>query len=195
MDIDTLGSYNTLKATIPHLVESAKKNPNNGTNVSTGGRIIFISASFHFTGMALQTHAAAAKAGVDAIMAGTALEYGPLGVTSNVITPGPSTSPFLPLSLQSNTPPVAGTEGMARLGDKKSEASGAAQRKNPLGRYGTVKEIADGTVYLFADTGSYVNGEVLVIDGGGWRVTGSFDGERSYPDYLFDGTFTKKAKL
>ncbi|KAA8576753.1 hypothetical protein EYC84_006817 [Monilinia fructicola] len=36
---------------------------------------------------------------------------------------------------------------MARLGDKESEASGDAQRRNPLGRYGTVKEIADGTVY------------------------------------------------
>ena len=85
---------------------------------------------------------------------------------------------------------------MARLGDAKSEATCAAQSKNPLGRYGTVKEIADGTVYLFADTGSYVNGEVLVIDGGGWRVTGSFDGERSYPDYLFEGPFAaKKAKL
>ncbi|EHL01119.1 putative Peroxisomal 2,4-dienoyl-CoA reductase SPS19 [Glarea lozoyensis 74030] len=144
-----------------------------------GGRILFISAAFHYTGMPLQTHAAAAKAGVDAIMAGTALEYGPYGITSNVITPGP----------------IAGTEGMARLGDPKSEATGAAQRKNPLGRYGTVKEIADGTVYLFADTGSYVNGEVLVIDGGGWRSTGAFDGEKTYPDYLLDGTFTKKAKL
>jgi peroxisomal 2,4-dienoyl-CoA reductase len=84
---------------------------------------------------------------------------------------------------------------MARLGDPNSEATGAAQKKNPLGRYGTVKEIADGTVYLFADTGSYVNGEVLVIDGGGWRVTGSFDGERSYPDYLMEGgAFAKKEK-
>lgn len=90
MDIDTIGSFNTLKATLPHLLDSAKKNPNTGTNNSTGGRILFISASFHFTGMPLQTHAAAAKAGVDAIMAGAALEYGPFGVTSNVITPGPS---------------------------------------------------------------------------------------------------------
>jgi peroxisomal 2,4-dienoyl-CoA reductase len=197
MDIDTLGSYNTLKATIPYLIESVKKNPNTGTNTSTGGRILFISAAFHYTGMPLQTHAAAAKAGVDAIMAGTALEYGPYGITSNVITPGPSksSSPKFNSYNTSNAHPVAGTEGMARLGDPKSEATGAAQRKNPLGRYGTVKEIADGTVYLFADTGSYVNGEVLVIDGGGWRSTGAFDGEKTYPDYLLDGTFTKKAKL
>jgi 2,4-dienoyl-CoA reductase [(3E)-enoyl-CoA-producing], peroxisomal len=90
IDIDTLGSYNTLKATVPHLIVSAKKNPNTATNPSTGGRIIFISATFHFTGMPLQTHVAVAKAGVDALSASVALEYGPRGITSNILTPGPS---------------------------------------------------------------------------------------------------------
>ncbi|TVY73462.1 Peroxisomal 2,4-dienoyl-CoA reductase SPS19 [Lachnellula suecica] len=178
MEIDTLGSFNTLKATLPHLIESAKKNPNTGKNPSTGGRIIFISATFHYTGMPLQAHVAAAKAGVDAISASVSLEYGPRGITSNILTPGP----------------IVGTEGMDRLGDKAAEASGAAQRKNPLQRYGTVKEIADGTVYLFSDAGSYVNGEVLVIDGGGWRSPGSMGG--NYPDNLLEGeSFAKKAKL
>jgi peroxisomal 2,4-dienoyl-CoA reductase len=86
MDIDTFGSYNTLRATLPHLLTSVKKNPNTGTNESTGGRILFISASFHYTGMPLQTHAAAAKAGVDAIMAGAALEYGPYASISPSIS-------------------------------------------------------------------------------------------------------------
>jgi peroxisomal 2,4-dienoyl-CoA reductase len=103
MDIDTFGSYNTLRATLPHLLTSVKKNPNTGTNESTGGRILFISASFHYTGMPLQTHAAAAKAGVDAIMAGAALEYGPYGITSNVITPGPSASISPSISIKALT--------------------------------------------------------------------------------------------
>ncbi|TVY40981.1 Peroxisomal 2,4-dienoyl-CoA reductase [Lachnellula occidentalis] len=178
IDIDTIGSYNTLKATIPHLVASAKKHTNAASNPDTGGRIIFISASFHFTGMPLQTHAAVAKAGVDALSASVALEYGPRGVTSNILTPGP----------------IAGTEGMERLGNKASEA--AAMRKNPLQRYGSVKEIADGTVYLFSDAGNYVNGEVLVIDGGGWRSPGSLQpGSKQYPDYLLDDSFARKSKL
>jgi peroxisomal 2,4-dienoyl-CoA reductase len=63
-----------------------------------------------------------------------------------------------------------------------------------------VKEIADGTVYLFSDAGNYVNGEVLVIDGGDWRAPGGMGGPRQYPDYLLDDTFSrqkpeKKAKL
>jgi len=184
IDIDVLGSFNCLKATLPQLVISAAKHPNTGTNTSTGGRIIFVSATFHFTGMALQSHAAVAKAGIDALSATVAIEYGPRGVTSNIVTPGP----------------IAGTEGMARLGDRTSEETGAAFKKVPLGRYGTVKEIADGTVYLFSDAGNFVNGEVLVIDGGDWRSPGGMGGSRPYPDYLLSDEFArprteKKAKL
>lgn len=164
IDIDLLGAFNTLKATLPFLIESASKNPNTGTNPCTGGRIIFISASFHFTGMALQSHAAAAKAGIDALSATAALEFGPRGVTSNIITPGP----------------ISGTEGMERLGDRDAEASGLAQRKVPLQRYGTVKEIADATVYLFSDSGNFVNGAVLVVDGGDCKRESSISSRRTF---------------
>jgi peroxisomal 2,4-dienoyl-CoA reductase len=44
--------------------------------------------------MPLQIHVGAAKAGVDAISATVALEYGPRGITSNIITPGPSKQLF-----------------------------------------------------------------------------------------------------
>jgi len=175
LEIDTIGSYNTLKATLPQLLISAAKNPNVATNPSTGGRIIFVSATFHYTGMSLQAHAAAAKAGVDALSATVALEYGPQGITSNVITPGP----------------IAGTEGMERLG--------SSFKRIPLQRYGTVKEIADGTVYLFSDAGNYVNGEVLVIDGASWRSPSSMGGLQ-YPGFLLDNSLKppkpgKKSKL
>lgn len=39
--------------------------------------------------MPLQTHASVAKAGVDALSHNVAIEFGPFGVTSNIITPGP----------------------------------------------------------------------------------------------------------
>lgn len=183
IEIDTIGSFNTLKATVPELIKSAAKNPNTGDNPSTGGRIIFISATFHFTGMPLQAHVSAAKAGVDAISASAALEFGPRGITSNIITPGP----------------IMGTEGMARLGNRDAEKSGEAFKHVPLQRYGTVKEIADGTVYLFSDAGNFVNGEVLVIDGGDWRSPSGMGGATKYPDYLLDGSFVRpsaqKSKL
>lgn len=147
MDIDVLGSYNTVKATLPHLVTSAGKHKSAGKTSSptgTGGRIIFISATFHYTAMPLQTHVSVAKAGVDALSNNLALEFGPRGVTSNVISPGP----------------IGGTEGMERL--SKADDLANSLKAIPLGRWGTVKEIADATVYLFSDAGNYVTGQALV---------------------------------
>lgn len=180
MDIDVLGTYNTVKATIPYLIESAKRNPNPSTDGLTGGRIIFISASFHYTGMPMQAHAAAAKASVDSIMASVCLEYGPYGITSNVITPGP----------------IDKTEGMARLSS--ANVSAAEIRSSvPLGHWGTVRDIADASVYLFSDAGNYINGEVLVVDGGNWRLKGASVGTESgmaYPDFLMNEDVLKQFK-
>ncbi|KAL4876465.1 oxidoreductase [Aspergillus karnatakaensis] len=97
MEIDVLGSYNTLKATIPHLVESAAKHRVDSKSLKpspagTGGRIIFVSATLHYTGTVFQGHVSVAKAGIDALSNTVALEFGPLGVTSNVIAPGPIAS-------------------------------------------------------------------------------------------------------
>ncbi|KAI8941972.1 hypothetical protein NX059_000082 [Plenodomus lindquistii] len=171
IDIDVLGSYNTLKATLPYLVKSAAKHRTDGTMPpaeGTGGRIIFVSATLHYTGTPLQTHVSVAKAGVDAMAMSVAIEQGPKGITSNVIAPGP----------------IGGTEGMARLA--KSESIEKSHKKIPSGRYGTVKEVADATIYLFSDAGNYVNGETLVVDGGAWHTSGLGEGFE-YPDFLLSG--------
>ncbi|RPA75813.1 NAD(P)-binding protein [Ascobolus immersus RN42] len=86
IDIDLLGSYNTVKAT---LAEVKKRK----------GRYLFVSATMHYTGMPYQSHAIAAKAAIDALSGALSIELGPYGVTSNTLAPGP----------------IAGTEGMARL--------------------------------------------------------------------------------
>lgn len=147
IDIDVLGSYNTVKATLPYLKESAAKHKTDGKTPppnGTGGRIIFVSATLHYAGTPLQSHVSVAKAGVDAMAMALAIEQGPRGITSNVIAPGP----------------IADTEGIDRLSKKDNRER--AFKAVPLQRYGTVKEIADATIYLFSDTGNYVNGETLV---------------------------------
>jgi peroxisomal 2,4-dienoyl-CoA reductase len=147
IDIDVLGSYNTVKATLPYLVESAQKHRTDGKTPpanGTGGRIIFVSATLHYAGTPLQAHVSVAKAGVDAMAMSVAIEQGPRGVTSNVIAPGP----------------IADTEGIDRLSKKENRER--SYKAVPIGRYGTVKEIADATIYLFSDSGNFVNGETLV---------------------------------
>lgn len=179
MEIDVLGTYNTVKATIPYLIESAKRNPNPSTNALTGGRIIYVSATFHYTGMPLQAHVAAAKASVDSISSSVALEFGPYGVTSNVIAPGG----------------IEGTEGMERLASGKLSKDTA--KHIPLGRWGTIRDVADATVYLFSDAGNYINGDVLVVDGADWRNKGmgvGRDPDMQYPDFLLKGEFSKFVK-
>lgn len=160
IDIDVLGTFNTIKATMPFLLKSKD------------ARIIYISATFHYTGMPLQAHVSAAKAAIDSLMASVALEYGPRGVTSNVIAPGA----------------IADTEGMARLGSSQDTDRNEFERAVPSGRFGTVRDIADATVYLFSAAGSYVNGQLLVVDGATWRRQGAImvgiDSSMKYPDFL-----------
>lgn len=160
MDIDALGTFNTVKATMPYLLHSED------------ARIIYVSATFHYTGSPLQAHVSAAKAAVDAICASVALEYGPLGVQSNVIAPGP----------------IAETEGMSRLAGKDADSENLALMI-PSGRLGTVKDIANATVFLFSEGGHYINGQIIPVDGGCWRRQGSMtvgvDSTMGYPSYLF----------
>ncbi|OLN95937.1 Peroxisomal 2,4-dienoyl-CoA reductase SPS19 [Colletotrichum chlorophyti] len=181
IDIDVLGTFNTVKATIPYLVESAQRNPTPSKDGLTGGRIIFVSATFHWTGMPLQAHVSAAKAAVDALMASVTLEYGPFGVTSNVIAPGP----------------IRDTEGMQRLASSAQDRA-KADASVPQGRWGVVRDIADSTVYLFSDAGSFVNGQAIPVDGGSWRRQGAVavgtDDDMQYPDFLLKGVFSKNLK-
>jgi 2,4-dienoyl-CoA reductase [(3E)-enoyl-CoA-producing], peroxisomal len=178
MDIDILGSYNVTKVCLPHLIASAKKHNTRGALPASpshgpGGRIIYISATLHYVGTPLQTHVVVAKAGVDALSSNVAIEYGPLGVTSNVIAPGP----------------IGGTEGMDRLSKKLSpdDASGKLSRI-PLGRWGKVKEISDATVYLFSDAGNYVTGQTTIVDGGAWHTAaGSPGGDFAYLEFILSG--------
>jgi peroxisomal 2,4-dienoyl-CoA reductase len=92
----------------------------------TGGRIIFVSATYFETGLPLQTHEVVAKVGVNALSNTSAIEMGLLGVTLNVIAPGP----------------IKKTEGMDGL-TLASDVDKDTPSPIPLGRQGSVKDIAD----------------------------------------------------
>ncbi|EFX00623.1 short chain dehydrogenase reductase [Grosmannia clavigera kw1407] len=184
MDIDTLGTFNTIKATVDHLAVSASRHPSpNATAEPPGGRLLAVSATFHYTGLPLQAHVSAAKAGVDSLMASVALEYGPRGMLANVIAPGP----------------IVGTEGMSRLSTVDTAESAQMSARGgaphiPSGRWGTVRDIADATVFLFSAAADNITGHVLVVDGAAWRrQTGSvgvgLGPGMEYPNYLLgDGS-------
>ena len=77
---------------------------------------------------------------------------------------------------------------MDRLSKSHKSGDGKPGRVIPSGRYGTVKEIADATVFLFSDAGNYVNGDTIVVDGGAWHTAGANPGaDFQYPDFLLSG--------
>jgi peroxisomal 2,4-dienoyl-CoA reductase len=115
-----------------------------------GGSVVNISATLPYLGTMGQAHASAAKAGVDSLTRTLAVEWGPHGIRVNGIAPGP----------------IDGTEGVRRLTNEKSRES--VLRQCPVGRMGTVDDIANASLYLVSDAASYVNGVTLVVDGGLW---------------------------
>jgi NAD(P)-dependent dehydrogenase (short-subunit alcohol dehydrogenase family) len=94
---------------------------------------------------------AVSKAGVQALTRSLAVEWGPRGVRLNAIAPGP-----IP------------TEGaFSRLLPKK-ELEKLAILRVPMRRFGTPEEIANLAAFLASEGASYINGEVVTMDGGEW---------------------------
>lgn len=117
------------------------------------GQILNISATLHYLGTPMQLHVSAAKAGVDALTRNLAVEWGRYGIRVNAIAPGP----------------IEDTEGMQRL---VPEPVRERLKKNvPLGRFGKIADIEKAALFICSDAGSFINGEVLVVDGGHWLST------------------------
>jgi peroxisomal 2,4-dienoyl-CoA reductase len=114
------------------------------------GQILNISATLHYLGTPMQLHVSAAKAGVDALTRNLAVEWGRYGIRVNAIAPGP----------------IEDTEGMTRLVPEPIKQK--LRERVPLGRFGLIKDIENAAVFLCSDAASYINGAVLVVDGGHW---------------------------
>jgi len=145
LEIDTLSTFYMSKLVYTKWM---KKN---------GGCIVNITANLHHLGTLMNSHAAAAKAGVDAITKTLALEFGPYGVRVNGVSPG-----F-----------IEGTEGVDRLskpngkdGVKDNEKmKEELSKKIPLQRLGTRNDVSNATLFLASDLASYMTGQTLEVDG------------------------------
>ncbi|MFF0284207.1 SDR family oxidoreductase [Rhodococcus aetherivorans] len=114
----------------------------------TRGSMLFISAGQAHLPFALQAHVGAAKAGVENLMRNLALEWGRFGIRANSLVPGP----------------IEGTEGMKRLAGPVGEQ--VWTDAIPLGRFGSVDELAAMAVVLSSPLASFVTGAQIVVDGG-----------------------------
>ncbi len=135
VDIDLKGTFHTFRACHSRLAARA--------------HLIAISAPQASVPMALQAHAAAAKAGIEMLVKSLALEWGGLdGARVNALSPGL----------------VAGTHGadiFCRLVGAERLTAG-----QPIPRLATLDEIADAALFLASDLADYITGHTLAVDGG-----------------------------
>lgn len=135
VSIDLLGSFNAARAAFSQLRE-------------TRGNVVFVSATNAIVPFAFQCHVGAAKAGIDSLMRGLALEWGKYGIRCNSVLPGP----------------IEETEGLSRLLTR--EDIDTLKTYVPIGRFGTVEDVAGVTAFLASPIAALVTGATLVADGG-----------------------------
>jgi NAD(P)-dependent dehydrogenase (short-subunit alcohol dehydrogenase family) len=119
------------------------------------GRIIWLSsiAGKQGGGVFGAAHYAASKSGVIGLCHAAARQLGPYGITSNAIAPG--------LVMTGLIAKTGGTEIEERLVNQVSEST-------PVRRAATAQDIAAAALFLASDEASYVNGEILDVNGGAY---------------------------
>jgi len=112
------------------------------------GVILSILSTSTITGRAFTVPSAMAKSAQLAMIRSLAVEWGPKGIRSVAIAPGPF--------------PTPGAMGQLRPDGR----TDAYVDRNPLGRTGEHAELADLASYLVSDHAGYINGDMVTIDGG-----------------------------
>ncbi|MDD2821571.1 MAG: SDR family oxidoreductase [Flavobacterium sp.] len=161
IDIVLKGSKNCTLAFGKHWIDAKQKS----------ATILNIVTTYAWTGSAYVVPSATAKAGVLAMTRSLAVEWAKYGIRSNAIAPGPF--------------PTKGAWDRLLPGDLAEKFD--MSKKVPLKRVGDHQELANLAAYLVSDFSAYVNGEVIVIDGGEWlKGAGQFNILEAIPEELWD---------
>jgi len=110
------------------------------------GRIVFLSSVSAYVGLPGQANYAASKAGLVGMARAIAREVGSRQITVNVVAPG-----------------LVATDMTSALGDERIEVMTA---QVPLGRIGSVEDIAGVVGFLASPAAAYITGAVIPVDGG-----------------------------
>ena len=154
------GTYNCTLAFGKYWIENKQK-----------ATVLNIVTTYAWTGSAFVVPSAAAKAGVLAITRSLSVEWAKYGIRFNAIAPGLF--------------PTKGAWERLLPGDLKNKFD--LKKKVPLQRVGEHQELANLAAYLISDFSSFVNGEVVTIDGGEWlNGAGQFNILQAIPNEKWD---------
>jgi NAD(P)-dependent dehydrogenase (short-subunit alcohol dehydrogenase family) len=138
MAVNVRGVFLGCKSAIPVMVEQGS------------GSIINIASFVALVGCSVPQDAyTASKGAILSLTRSLAVQFGPKGVRSNAICPGPVETPMLMDWLV-----------------KDEEAKRVRLARNPTGRFGRPEEVVNMAIYLASDESRWTNGASLVVDGG-----------------------------
>jgi NAD(P)-dependent dehydrogenase (short-subunit alcohol dehydrogenase family) len=141
IDINLKGTFLMSKFALPPMIDQGRGviiNNSSGWGIVGGDRAVAYCAS---------------KGGVVLLTKAMAIDHGRQGIRVNCICPGDVVTPMLPED--------------ARMRGMKWEDYLASCANRPMGRVGTVDEIAKAVLFLACDDSSFMTGAALVVDGGG----------------------------
>ena len=168
VDIVLKGTYYATLAAGKHWIN--KRQPGVFLNIVT---------TYAWTGSGYVVPSACSKAGVLALTRSLAVEWAKYNIRSNAIAPGPF--------------PTEGAWSRLLPGELVKKFDPAL--RVPLKRVGQHQELANLAAYLMSDYASYINGEVITIDGGEWlRNGGQFSHLELLPNEVWDGLEKMRGK-
>lgn len=138
--VNARGVFLGIKAALPHMLAAG------------GGAIVNTASVAGMVGLRDRFAYSASKGAVLALTRQVAVQYAGTGVRCNALAPG-----------------TVDTEWVGRLlddADDPATARDALIARQPVGRLGTPREIAQAAAYLASDEAGFITGSVLVIDGG-----------------------------
>lgn len=138
LDVDLNGAWRCFRAALPHMQSAGY-----GRLIATSSVAGTVSA------WPQHSHYAAAKAGLVGLVKSLAVEFGPYGITANAVAPGVIRTP----------------QALDPVNSLGPEGVDAAASKIPAGRVGTPEDIAYIYQFLASAQASYVNGQLIVVDG------------------------------